>query len=177
MYFSQMNKIRYIFNFIRDRHDSIYKVFLFGLSIFLIVFFSPKAASFQFSAQKNNPWLHEDLLAPYDIPVQKTADVLEQEKAQLTNNKKLYFNHQNEVKEKTIKNFTVLLGESFEAYWKANDKKGILSIFKDNDEKKTKAKQELQERGTAVLTKIYNKALTSAEVLQNFNATKSRFGL
>ena len=31
--------------------------------------------------------------------------------------------------------------------------------------------------GEIPLTKIYNKALTSAEVLQNFNAIKSRFGL
>ncbi len=161
MYFSLMNKIKYIFNFIRDRHDSIYKVFLFGLSIFLIVFFSPKAASFQFSAQKNNPWLHEDLLAPYDIPVQKTTDVVEQEEQELTNNKKLYFNHHDEVKEKSFKKFHALLDDSFDEFWNANSKKSLLSIFKDSEEQKIKAKSEILAQGDAVLTKIYNKGIIS----------------
>ena len=31
--------------------------------------------------------------------------------------------------------------------------------------------------GNIVTTQIYNRALTAQEVLQNYNATKSRFGL
>jgi hypothetical protein len=31
--------------------------------------------------------------------------------------------------------------------------------------------------GNVALTRIYNRALTASEVLQNYNATRSRFGL
>jgi hypothetical protein len=34
-----------------------------------------------------------------------------------------------------------------------------------------------QRNGTIGLVRIYNTALTNAEILQNYNATKARFGL
>ena len=55
-------------NEIRNRHDLFYKVFLFLVSIFLIVYLFPKEATFKYDFQRNQPWKYETLIAPYDIP-------------------------------------------------------------------------------------------------------------
>ena len=84
-----MSKLKNIIEQVRNKHNLLYKISLFLLSVVLIVFFFPKEASFKYDFQKNKPWFYDDLLAPYDIPVEKTTEQI----AKLTQQtkKELYF--------------------------------------------------------------------------------------
>ncbi len=74
------------------RYQSLlYKLFLCLATVAVIVYLLPRGGSFQYEIQAGKPWQYETLLAPYDFPIQKTADELKEEKAQLAASIPRYF--------------------------------------------------------------------------------------
>ena len=132
-----MGKIQSAFNFLRDRHDFLYKIGLFVFAMVTIVFFFPKEASFKYDFQKNKPWLNEDLLAPYDIPVEKTAEEISAAKKKI--DKKLYFNFKAEILDQKLNLYVAELNKHSHL---SDQQKGFLS-----------------EQGIKVLTDVYNKGI------------------
>jgi len=63
----------------------------------VVVYLLPRAGSFQYEIQAGKPWQYETLLAPYDFPIQKTADELEEERTRLKANIPRYFSVDQEV--------------------------------------------------------------------------------
>jgi cyclic-di-AMP phosphodiesterase PgpH len=51
----------------------------------------PREGKFQFEYVKNTPWLHQDLIAPFDFPVYKDENQLLTETQSITNNSFSYF--------------------------------------------------------------------------------------
>ncbi len=76
---------------IRDNHQAIYKGLLFVLAIILIVYLFPKEGKFKYEFQKGKPWLHEDLIAPFDFAIEKSGEQLSSEREQITRQKELFF--------------------------------------------------------------------------------------
>lgn len=52
--------------------------FLFSIALIVVLF--PREGKFKYDFQQGRPWLHDDLIAPYDFPVYKTEAELEEEK-------------------------------------------------------------------------------------------------
>ncbi len=98
--FRQMSKG--IIDKIRNKHELIFKVLLFCIAIFLVVFLLPKEAKFKYDFQKNKPWVHEDLLAPFDFAINKTENELSAEKIAIEKNHLFYFKDVATVKENVI---------------------------------------------------------------------------
>ena len=76
---------------IRDNHQAIYKGLLFVLTISLIVYLFPKEGKFKYEFQKGKPWLHENLIAPFDFAIDKSSDQIEEERQQIALQKDLFF--------------------------------------------------------------------------------------
>ena len=76
---------------------SLYKILLFLFLVVMVVYLLPRAGSFQYEIQAGKPWQYETLLAPYDFPIQKTADELEEERKRLKANIPRYFSVDKEV--------------------------------------------------------------------------------
>jgi len=51
----------------------IYKYFLYVVCLFFIVFFFPKGGKFKYEFQKGKPWQYENLYAPFDFSINRTA--------------------------------------------------------------------------------------------------------
>ncbi len=83
----------------------IYKYFLYGLAIFLIVLFFPKGGQFKYEFQKGKPWQHETLYAPFDFSVLKDAEEIKQEREQIVKNQLSYFTYSDSIQEKVYSNF------------------------------------------------------------------------
>jgi len=83
-----MNKF---FSFLRNHYTDIYKAFLFLSMIFLLVMIFPKEGKFKYEFQKSKPWMHEDLIAPFDFAILKSPEKLEFERKAVRDNIKLYF--------------------------------------------------------------------------------------
>ena len=73
------------------------KILLFLFVVGVVVYLLPRAGSFQYEIQAGKPWQYETLLAPYDFPIQKTQDELEDERTRLKANIPRYFSVDQEV--------------------------------------------------------------------------------
>ncbi len=70
---------------------SIQIILLYLISILLVYFMFPREGKFQYEYSKNKPWMHETLLAPFDIPIYKSDQEVQQERDSLQQNAHLYF--------------------------------------------------------------------------------------
>jgi cyclic-di-AMP phosphodiesterase PgpH len=67
------------------------QIVLFLTTIALIVILYPKEYRFKYDFQLNKPWMHEDLIAPFDFSIQKSAEELEQERSLVVEEARIYF--------------------------------------------------------------------------------------
>ncbi|TAI48342.1 HD family phosphohydrolase [Flagellimonas allohymeniacidonis] len=70
-----------------------YKYFLYLASVVLIVFFFPKGGKFKYEFQKGKPWQYENLYAPIDFSLKKTAEELEEERKSIEDNKTNFYSY------------------------------------------------------------------------------------
>ena len=76
---------------IRNRHYRLYRVFLIVIGTIAIVSLFPGELSFRYEYQLNKPWLHEDLIAPFDYQVALSPEEFtELKKARLSESKSYY---------------------------------------------------------------------------------------
>lgn len=169
-----MNRIKAFFSFIRNNHDGIYKVSLFIVSALIIVYFFPKEAPFKYDFQKNKPWYHEDLIAPYNIPIIKSSEEIAEETKQLTDATKLYFTYNDKLLSTTLIKFDTLLQKNQQEFVEQQKKEGgLLSLFKS---KKGKSYEELQLTGHKIITHLYNKGIIQQVVeMDGFSDTSQFF--
>lgn len=71
--------------------SAIYKIFLFILSTFFIVYLFPKGGTFKYDFEKGKVWQNENLYAPFDFPIQKTEQQLSDEISNLKESLPSYF--------------------------------------------------------------------------------------
>ncbi len=80
-----------LFSYLRDRYALLSKIVLFALSVFVLVLILPREGKFKFEFSKGKPWMHQNLIAPFDFAILKTKEELEAEKSQLIKNLSPYF--------------------------------------------------------------------------------------
>ncbi len=141
-----------IISFIRNGHPEIYKILLFIIGIASIVYIFPKQGKFQYEFQnlKGKPWYHEDLIAPFDFAIKKSADELAIEKAEIIKNAKPYFKY----------NISVV-----------NDRKNqLVSEFNEkwNDKKNKKTKEKTLAAAKKILDSIYSRGIIEPnDIIEN----------
>lgn len=102
-----------IYNFFNKNKKQIIRLLLFVISAVIILLLIPHEGKFSFEFQKGKPWMHEDLIAPFDFPIYKTTEELKIEKDSLLKDYKPYFLYQEEVGKEQINNYTV----AFDKLW------------------------------------------------------------
>ncbi len=115
-------------NYISSKHDVFYKIALVLMCVSVIVYVFPKTVKFKYSYQKNKPWLHEDLIAPFDFGINKTDNEIKEEQSDLVLNSKPYFKIDNAIFTKLAKSFpTVFDIETEKLGIKPNEKNYLLN--------------------------------------------------
>ena len=71
----------------------IYKYILYVVTIACIVFFFPRGGKFKYEFQKGKPWQYENLYAPFDFSIKKTADEITEEKNTIESSLIDYYNY------------------------------------------------------------------------------------
>jgi putative nucleotidyltransferase with HDIG domain len=94
-----------IVDYFRVKHELIFKILLFIAAIAVVVLLLPKEGKFKYEFQKNKPWVHEDLLAPFDFAINKTEEEIASEKSLIEQNQILYFNVNYKVKESVLNEY------------------------------------------------------------------------
>lgn len=94
-------------------HNLLYKVFLFVVTTFLIVYLFPKSGTFRYSFEKGKPWQSENLYAPFDFAIQKSEQALEEERFQISKESPVFFEVDTAKTSQIFKNFDAVFERSF----------------------------------------------------------------
>ncbi|WP_324718942.1 HD family phosphohydrolase [Salinimicrobium sp. HB62] len=84
-------------NSLYKNQDLFYKVFLFLLTTFIIVYLFPKGGKFKYEIPKGKPWQYENLYAPFDFAILKTPEELAAEKEEINKTHVPYYDYNPEV--------------------------------------------------------------------------------
>lgn len=96
---------------IRNNHSRIQRALLFVIAGALLVLMLPKEGKFKYEYQKGKPWLHEDLVAPFDFAIAKPAAELTAETEAVQTNAKIYLRRDADGEQTALENFHGALRE------------------------------------------------------------------
>ncbi len=137
-------------SYLRDHYAILSKIILFGLSILILVLILPKEGKFKYEFSKGKPWMHQNLIAPFDFAILKPAEELEEEKRQVLQHIKPYFSNDPDVPV----NQRVVLTENFGLNW---NKKYPVNPANENRKK----------RNLSVCLEIYDTIMKSGIIEMN----------
>jgi len=60
--------------------ESLKRILLYLAAAVILFFLFPSEGKFKYEYQKGRPWMHETLIAPFDFPIYKTQQEIEQER-------------------------------------------------------------------------------------------------
>ncbi|MBT8236283.1 MAG: phosphohydrolase, partial [Bacteroidia bacterium] len=103
------------------KQSSIYKYILYLLTVACIVFFFPKGGKFKYEFQKGKPWQYENLYAPFDFSILKSAEEIANEQDQIAQAQLEYYQFDENIKASVLSDFEAQFDSVF------ND-----PIFRDN---------------------------------------------
>jgi len=83
--------MKQFFSYLRNHYSDITKIILFLISVVILVLVFPKEGKFKYEFTKGKPWMHDDLIAPFDFAILKSDEEIEQEKQEVLKEQKPYF--------------------------------------------------------------------------------------
>jgi cyclic-di-AMP phosphodiesterase PgpH len=105
--------MRRLLGYIRDHVNAITRTALFAGAVVILVVSFPKEGKFKYEFQRGKPWLHEDLYAPFDFPINKTEGEIQLETERATRDLMPYFQLDPAIKGTQLNS----LGEEFTRLW------------------------------------------------------------
>lgn len=86
-------------NEIKNSHNRLARILLALLAVAAAVAVMPRKAHFKYEFEKGKPWLHEDLIAPFEFPVLKTETQMQSEIEEIKRRNRFYFVYQPKIEE------------------------------------------------------------------------------
>ena len=140
---------------LRDKHEEIYKVFLFIATIAAIVYLFPKEGKFKYEFVKGKPWLHKELIAPFDFAIQKSPEELLQEEKEIRANTLPYFKVDTSALLSQIDYFS----KEFAITWNKKYEDPLNKNGLKNKQALIEIKQNTYKTGIDILRNVYKKGI------------------
>lgn len=133
-YFWSANKdlVKKLINKLLVNHSLIYKLFLYIITVILVVYLFPKGGQFKFEFQKGKPWQYENYYSPFDFSIKKSNEEIAAEKLRIKENSKQFFEYNEEVVLNVKKNTSEKILEFLSSTNLSNQNKNKL-LQKSND--------------------------------------------
>lgn len=150
-----------IFVRLRDNHEELFRITLFVLSLLVILYIYPRKTKFKYEFTKGKPWMHETIIAPFDLSILKSIDEIKQEQEIVKSQHALIFNRDEVVFDIKAEQFV----ELFEQKWmnEKNIKKDksftFSNLFKNKNEREDTRKHDLVNFGYNILHQIYSRGI------------------
>ena len=129
-----------IVNKLYQNNSIIYKVILFLVATVAIVYLFPKGGQFKYDLTNGQLWKYDNLYAPFDFAIQKSAEEITKEKKEIEVNSKGYFLYDFDVEKNVNLNYNE-----------------IISLIKESDSLELEEILSLSEIGRKVIASIYKK--------------------
>lgn len=130
-----------LFSSFTKNQSLIYKIFLYVIATFLIIYLLPKGGQFKYNFQKGKPWQYENLYAPFSFTIKKDSDILDKEKESIIADAIPYFDYNQEIAKQSEAHFLKLLNETF-----------VDSLYATSEEK-------VKQLGLSITTSLYSKGV------------------
>jgi putative nucleotidyltransferase with HDIG domain len=146
---------------IRDNHEQLFRIFLFLLTLVIIVYVFPRQAKFKYEFTKGKPWMHETIIAPFDFSILKSVDEIKREQEIINSEHSPIFNYNSAIFQLKAEEYI----NQFEEKWvrdknvKKDDKFTFFNIFKQKKIDNTTRKHNLAVFGYDKLQAIYEKGI------------------
>jgi len=143
---------------LRNKHESIFRLFLFFFSLILILYLFPRQAKFKYEFTKGKPWLHETIIAPFDFSILKSESDLDKEKEIVKSQHLSLYNFNKNIFDIKAEDFI----NEFEEKWSENNgtKKDLRftfkNLFKNRKKLANNKKNNLASFGFNFLNEIYS---------------------
>ncbi len=143
---------------LRNKHESIFRSFLFFFSLILILYLFPRQAKFKYEFTKGKPWLHETIIAPFDFSILKSESDLDKEKEIVKSQHLSLYNFNKNIFDIKAEDFI----NEFEEKWSENKgtKKDLRftfkNLFKNRKKLANNKKNNLASFGFNFLNEIYS---------------------
>jgi hypothetical protein len=89
--------VKKIINKLLVNHSLIYKLFLYIITVILVVYLFPKGGQFKYEFQKGKPWQYENYYSPFDFSIKKSNEEIAAEKLRIKETSKQFFKYDEEV--------------------------------------------------------------------------------
>ena len=100
-----------LINLYHKNHSLIYKLFLFTITTFVIVYLFPKSGTFRYSFEKGKPWQSENLYAPFDFAIKKSNEEIISEKEQISKQSAIFFNIDMQVYNNAVSEYELVFNQ------------------------------------------------------------------
>ncbi|MFD1015158.1 HD family phosphohydrolase [Winogradskyella rapida] len=127
-------------------HALVYKVLLFIVTTLFIVYLFPKTGKFKYSFEKGKPWQSENLYAPFNFAIKKSAKEIEEEKAEITSRSLVYFELDKAVEQNVLSDYLARFNQVF---------------IESNDFESDKS--DLYKKGQSIIKKLYDQGVLDLE--------------
>ncbi|MDL2227818.1 HDIG domain-containing protein [Odoribacter sp. OttesenSCG-928-L07] len=97
------------FKFIKDNYNLIIKFLLIPVIIVCAIYLLPQRNSFKYVYEIGNTWNYNDLVAPFDFPINKSTSQLEKEINDIQQNITPYYHINNDINNAQIEKFNSAL--------------------------------------------------------------------
>jgi putative nucleotidyltransferase with HDIG domain len=146
---------------IRNNHEQLFRVFLFLLTLAIIIYVFPRQAKFKYEFTKGKPWMHETIIAPFDFSILKSVDEIKNEQEIIHLEHTPIFNYNEDIFLLKAEDYI----NQFEEKWvkdkdvKKDDKFTFFNLFKQKNIDNRTRKYNLAVYGYDELQKIYDKGI------------------
>lgn len=125
---------------ISNKHDLYYRIVLITISILIITSFLPRQVRFKYDYKVGQPWSHEDLRAPFDFPVYKSQQELDDEQKAIIARSPLVYRKNQGVADRSLAFYRNSLSKEMETYAGDGEKlllklysRGIIDVSKRSE--------------------------------------------
>lgn len=148
---------------IKNSYKGIIKTIMLIVSIMIIVYIFPREAKFRYEFSKGKPWMYEDLIAEYNVPIYKSEPELTAERDSILKQYKPFFIVDTNVYYQQILRFN----RAFDTHWKTY----IAKKYNINEPSSGRArlvaslnqtKQRYLEHASGILSLIYSVGVLDA---------------
>jgi hypothetical protein len=160
---------------IRDNHEKIFRLFLFIITLVVILYSFPRQAKFKYEFSKGQPWMHETIIAPFDFSILKSEEELDIEKEIIKSQNFPIYNYSDAIFEIKAEEFVKLFEEKWVAEKKVNkdQKFTFKNLFREKVKPDKSAKLDLVNFGYNYLKNIYEIGIIQLNNEVNFESNNS----
>ena len=143
---------------IRDNHEKIFRLFLFVITLLVIMYSFPRQAKFKYEFSKGQPWMHETIIAPFDFSILKSESELDIEKEIIKSQNFPIYNYSDAIFEIKAEEFVKLFEEKWVAEKKVikDQRFTFKNLFKNRKKLANNKKNNLASFGFNFLNEIYS---------------------